>query len=93
LPDVRWRGSKREQSGDLGISVVWAKVQVKPILDGLLLWNRHEQESREAIRARPDLELIGIIVDDHPIQRRSPPFPKGHGVACFDDRLFPLEGH
>ena len=93
LPNVRSRGSEREQSVDLRISVVWAKVEVQPILDGLLLWNRHEQETRETIRSWPDLELIRIVVDDNPIKRRSPPSPKGAGVACFDDRLFPLEGH
>ena len=93
MPNVRSRGSEREQSVDLGISVVWAKVEVQPILGGLLLWNRHEQESRETIRSRSDLELIRIVVDDNPIERRSPPSPEGAGVACSDDRLFPLEGH
>lgn len=93
LPNVRSRSSERKQSVDLGISVVWAKIEVQPVLGGLLFWNWYEQESRKTIRSRSDLELIRIVVDDNPIERRAPPSPKGAGVACFDDRLFPLEGH
>ena len=48
---------------------------------GLLLWDRHEQESRETIRGRSDLELIRIVVDYDPTERLSPPTPKRVGVA------------
>jgi hypothetical protein len=56
LSNVRSCGSEREESGNLGVSVVWAKVEVQPIFGGLLLWDRYEQQSRETIRSRSDLE-------------------------------------
>jgi hypothetical protein len=68
-------GSQREQSLDLGVSVVRPKVEVQPILERLLLWDGHEQESTKTIRSRSDLELIRISVDDNPTERLSPPTP------------------
>ncbi len=93
LSNVRSCGSEREQSVNLGVSVVWAKVEVQSILGGLLLRDWHEQESRETIRSRSDLELFRIVVDNDPTERLSPPTPKCAGVARLDDRLLPLKGH
>jgi hypothetical protein len=93
LTYVRWGGSQRQQSLDLGVPVVRPKVEVQPILDRLRLWDRDEQEPRNTVRSRSDLEFVRILVDDDPTERLSPPAPKPARVACLDDRLLPLEGH
>ena len=40
---------------------------------------RHEQEARKAICNGTDLELVGVVVDDHPAKRLAPPAPEGAG--------------
>jgi hypothetical protein len=93
LSNVSSCGSEREQTLDLSVSVVWAKVEVQPVLCGLQLWNGHEQEPRKSISRWSDLELVRIFVDDNPIESPSPPTSEGAGVAGLNDRLLPLEGH
>lgn len=50
LSYVGSRGPHREQSLDLGVSVVRSKVVVQAILRRLRLRDRHEQQSRKPIR-------------------------------------------
>lgn len=90
---VRSRGSQREQSLDLGVSIVRSEVQVQAILRRLRLRDRHEKESRKPVRCGSDLELVGVVVHDNSAERVSPPQSEGTRVARIDDRLFPLEAH
>jgi len=93
LSHVRSRGSQREQSLDLGVSVVRSEVEVQAILRRLRLRDRHEKESRKPIRGGSDLKLVGVVVHDNPAERFSPPASEGARVARIDDRLLPLEAH
>ena len=93
LPDVRSRGAKRNQPFDLNVSVVWPEVEVQPILDRLRLRDGDEEESRQTIHSGSNLELVGVVVDDHPAERFPPPPPEAARISCTDDCLFPLEAH
>jgi hypothetical protein len=93
LPNVRSRGAKHQKSFDLHISVVGPEVEMKPVLRLLALGDGNEQEARKAIRGWSDLELVRVVVDDHPPESVSPPAPKYKRVSCIDNRLLPLEGH
>jgi excisionase family DNA binding protein len=93
LSYVRSRGSKREQSVDLGVSVVRSEVEVQAILRRLRLRDRDEKESRKPIRGGSDLELVGVVVHDNPAECVSPPESEGTWVARIDDRLLPLKAH
>ena len=93
LSDVRSRRAERKQPLDLDVSVVWPEVEVQPILDRLRLRDLDEEESRQAIRSGSNLELVGIVVDDHPAERLPPPPPEAARMPCIDDCLFPLEAH
>lgn len=93
LPDVRSRGPQRKQPFDLNVSVVWPEVEVQPILHRLRLRDRDEEEPRQTIRSRSDLELVWVIVDNHPAQRVTPPPAEGAWVTRIHDRLLPLEAH
>ncbi len=86
-------GSQREQSLDLGVSVVRSEVEVEAILRRLRLRDPHEEEPRKPIRGGSDLELVGILAHDNPAERVSPPQSEGTRVARVDDRLLPLEAH
>jgi hypothetical protein len=86
LPDVRSGGTQPKEPLHLGVSVVWPEVEVQPILDRLLL-DTHEQEPRKTICSGSDLELIGVVVDDNPAERLSPPVAERARVPCVDDRL------
>ena len=66
---------------------------MKSVLGGLLIWDRHEQEAGKAILGGTDLKLVGVVVDDYPAERFSPPLPERARVACIDDRLLPDQGH
>jgi hypothetical protein len=59
LSDIRSRSAERKPPFDFPVSIVWPEIEVQPILDRLLLGDRHEQESRQTIWSRPNLELIG----------------------------------
>jgi hypothetical protein len=47
----------------------------------------------KAILGGTDLKLVGVVVDDYPAERFSPPLPERARVACIDDRLLPDQGH
>jgi hypothetical protein len=66
---------------------------VKSVLGGLRFWDRHEQEAGKAVLGGADLKLAGVVVDDYPAERFSPPLPERARVACIDDRLLPDQGH
>ena len=66
---------------------------MKSVLGGLLFWDRHEQEAGQAILGGTDLKLVGVVVDDYPAERFSPPLPERARVACIDGRLLPDQGH
>ena len=66
---------------------------MKSVLGVLLFWDRHEQEAGKAILGGTDLKLVGVVVDDYPAERFSPPLPERARVACIDDRLLPDQGH
>ena len=93
LSYVRSRGSQREQSLDLGVSVVRSEVEVQAILRRLRLRDGHEKEPRNPIRGGSDLESVGVVVHDNRAERVSPPESEGTRVAPIDDRLLPLEAH
>ena len=93
MSHVRSRGSQREQSLDLGVSVVRSEVKVQAILRRLRLRDRREKESRKPIRGGSDLELGWVGVYDNPAEGLSPPESEGTRVARIDDRLLPLEAH
>jgi hypothetical protein len=57
------------------------------------LGDTHGQEPRKTICSGSDLELIGVVVDDNPAERLSPPVAERARVPCVDDRLLPLEAH
>jgi len=48
------------------------------------------EQSGAAIWPGSSLELIGLVVDDNPAERLSPPIPQGARVVRVDDRLLPL---
>jgi hypothetical protein len=93
LSYIRSRGSQREQSLDLGVSVVRSKVEMQPILRRLRLRHRYKKKSRKPIGGRSDLELRWVVVHDNPAERVSPPASEGTRVARINDRLLPLEAH
>jgi hypothetical protein len=93
LSNFRSRSAERTQPFDFRVSIVWPETEVQPILDRLPLRDRHEQESRQTIWSGPNLELIGVVVDDDPPERLAPPVAERAGVACVDNRLLPLKAH
>jgi hypothetical protein len=65
---------------------------VKSVLGGLLVWDRHEHEAGKAIRGGTDLKLVGVVVDDYPAERFSPPCPSARGsrastIVCSQIRV------
>jgi hypothetical protein len=93
LPDVHSGGTQPTESLYFGVSVVWPEVEVQPILDRLLRGDTHEQEPRKTISSWSDLELLGVVVDDNPAERLSPPVAERAWVSCVNDHLLPLEAH
>jgi hypothetical protein len=93
LPDVRSRGPQRKQPFDLNVSVVWPEVEVQPILHRLRVRDRDEEEPGQTISSRSDLELVWVVIDNHPAQRLPPPTAEGAWVSRIHDRLLPLEAH
>jgi hypothetical protein len=93
LSDVRSCSSQPEESLNLNVSVVGPEVEVETILGRLRLSYRDEQETWKTVFARPDLELIRVIVHDNPAEGLSPPTPERTRIPCVDDRLLPLETH
>ena len=79
-------GSQREQSLDLGVSVVRSEVEVEAILRRLRLRDPHEKEPRKPIRGGSDLELVGILAHDNPAERARHHSPRARGSRA-DDRL------
>lgn len=66
---------------------------MQPILDRLRLRDGDEEESRQTIRRGSNLELIGVVVDDDPVERLPPPPSEAARIPCIDDCLLPLEAH
>jgi hypothetical protein len=60
----------------LRVSVVWSEVEAKSVLGGIRFWDRHEQEAGKAILGGMYLKLVGVVVDDYPAERFSPPLPE-----------------
>src|SRR3954467_15068747 len=58
LPYARVPRPQGEESGDLGLLVVGAEVEVQPVLQGLLLGHRCEQQPRKAVGGGPDLVVV-----------------------------------
>ena len=67
------------------------KVEVQSVLDRLRFRNPNEEQAWKPIRRRQNLELLRIVVDDHPSQCLLPPPPECTGVVCGDDRLLPVK--
>jgi hypothetical protein len=93
LPNICSRGAKHEKAFDLQILVVGPEVEVKPVLGLLTVGDMGEQEPGKAICGWSDLELVRVVVDDHPPEGFSPPVPEYHRVPCIDNRLLPFEAH
>jgi hypothetical protein len=50
------------------VLIVGAKVQMESVLDRLAFRNPSEQEAGESVRSWSDLEVVWVVVDDHPSQ-------------------------
>ena len=66
---------------------------MQAILHRLRLRHPGEQQPREPVGSLPDLELLGVVVDDDPPERLEPPAPQCLGIGGVDVHLLPLEGH
>jgi hypothetical protein len=93
LSDVDPLRAEADEALDLRVTVIWAEVKVQPVLHYLSLRDSDEQQPRAPIGHRTDLELLGIVVHDHPAERVQPPAAEGSGIARVDDDLFPLDAH
>ena len=52
-----------------------------------------EDQPRQAIRLRADLELLIRGVDHNPTKSRSPPLPQSHRIYRVNNYLLPFQGH
>jgi hypothetical protein len=93
LSDVDPLRAEADEALDLRVTVMWAEVKVQSVLHYLPLRDSDEQQPRAPIGRRTDLELLGIVVHDHPAERVQPPAAEGSGIAGVDDDLFPLDAH
>jgi len=59
----------------------------------LLLRNRHEQQARQAIPSRPDLELVPGVAHYDPAQGLGSPSTKRDRIVSVDDDLLPKGIH
>lgn len=75
LAHVRRPRTQGEQTTDLGILVDRTKVEMEAILDRLAFWHAYEQEARQAVGGRTNLELVARLVHDDPSERLLPPAP------------------
>jgi len=93
LFDVNPVCAEGDESRDLGILIVGAKVEMRAVLDLFVFVDRFEDESREPICLWPNLELGRIGVDDDPAERLVPPPTERHWISSVDDDLLPLKAH
>jgi hypothetical protein len=68
LADVSMCGAEFEKTSHLAPLIVGAKVEMESVLDRLALRHSNEQQTRESVRLRSNLEVVWIVVDDHPAQ-------------------------
>jgi hypothetical protein len=93
LPDVGMSCTEGQKPVDLGSLISSAEVEVKPILDHLLIRGQPEQQTWQLVGRRADLELVLSLIDYDPSQCRRPPPPQSHGIVCIDEDLFPDKRH
>src|SRR5690606_25910931 len=93
LPDVGVPGTQRQEALDLRFLVVRAKIDVQPVLAGLLVRRDSEQQARLAVGRGTDLEFLVGLVHDHPAQRLLPPAAERDRAGGVDDELLPLHSH
>jgi hypothetical protein len=93
LADIHMVRAETQEARHLGRLVGGAKVEMKAILQGLTLGDRHEEEARDLLEVRPYLELVSRVVEDDPSEGFGPPSSERFGVPAVDDDLFPLQAH
>ena len=81
MADVDPRGSEVEQAVDLFGVVVRPEVEVKAVLGRLGLVDRNEEQSGKPVGRRSDLELLRVVVHDHPAERFPPPASQARGIV------------
>lgn len=86
-------GAERDKPSYRGLLFIRPQVDMKPVLGALTLVDCDEKQPRPDLRIRPDLELLGGIMDDCPVQGSCPPAPKGLRIFGVYDDLFPRECH
>src|SRR5215208_5100064 len=68
-----------KETFDFCSSIDPTEVKMEFVLAYLLLRNRHEQQARQAIRSRPDLELVPGVAHYDPAQGLGSPSTKRAG--------------
>ena len=93
LTDIGPTCAETDETPDLSFLVVGPEVQMQSILDLLGLYDRCEDQARDLISARTNLELVWVVVNDHPAERLEPPATERNRILSVDDRLLPVEAH
>lgn len=93
LPDIDPSSSRSDQAVDFGGLVDRAEIRMPPVLAHLRLRDRHEQQTRQLVGCRPDLEFIIGFGHDDPAQSRGPPSSESNRIARVDDDLLPGQVH
>ncbi len=93
LPDIGPPSTEGKETFDFCGLIDRTEVRMESVLACLLLRNRHEQQARQPIWSRPDLELVRGVAHDNPAQGLGPPSTKRDRIVSVDDDLLPNEIH
>lgn len=93
LSDIDLARSEVEEAGHLGGLIPGPEIRVQAVLHHLPTGIPTEQESGQAIGARPDLDLVVVLVDDHPAEGFGPPAAERMRIGGIDDDLLLFEFH
>jgi hypothetical protein len=86
-PDVGAARAQRDDSLDLGITVVRVEVDVQPVFDGLVLGHGDEAQDRIAVLVRADDHLVIGFIQDLLVENRRPELGDRSQIVCLDDEL------
>ena len=81
LADIGAGSAKVEEASHLSVPVVGPEVEVQPVLERLRFRDASEQEARQPVRRGPNLELLRVVVDHHPVQGVRPPAAERDGIG------------